>query len=110
MQLDYLERIKNCYENSRGDSTELFREILRISNEIGLDETLSILEHCVTQKRLAWAQAHLGEMEKTDNPVLDGYRWFYEKYLGLSVPGDGEIIELSENKIVSRWWNPCPTL
>ena len=110
MQLDYLERIKNCYENSRGDSTELFREILRISNEIGLDETLSILEHCVTQKRLAWAQAHLGEMEKTDNPVLDGYRWFYEKYLGVSVPEDGEIVELSEKRIVSRWWNPCPTL
>ena len=33
MQLDCLQRIKNCYENSRGDSTELFREILRISNE-----------------------------------------------------------------------------
>jgi len=103
-------RIKTQYENARGDSTELFREILRVSNEIGLDEALSILERCVIEKRLAWARAHLGEMERAGNAVLDGYRWFYEKYLGVSVPDDGEIVELSEKKIVSRWWNPCPTL
>ena len=30
------QRIKTYYENSRGDSTELFREILRVSNEIGM--------------------------------------------------------------------------
>ena len=75
--MNNLQRIKFFYENSRGDSTELFREILRISNEIGLDEALSILERCVIQKRLAWAQAHIGEFNKTSNPVLDGYRWFY---------------------------------
>ena len=104
------QRIKMQYENSRGDSTELFREILCVSEEIGLDEALSILERCVTEKRLAWAKVHLGEMEQTGNPVLDGYRWFYEKYLGVSVPEDGEIVALSEKRIVSRWWNPCPTL
>ena len=104
------QRIKTQYENARGDSAELFREILNISKEIGLDEALSILEGCVTEKRIAWAKAHLGEMKRTENPVLDGYRWFYEKYLGLSVPEDGEIVEISEKRIVSRWWNPCPTL
>ena len=104
------QRIKYHYENARGDSTELFREILRVSNEIGMDEALSILERCVIEKRLAWAKAHLAKVEKTDHPVLDGYRWFYEKYLGVSVPEDGEIVELSDKKIVSRWWNPCPTL
>ena len=104
------QRIKTQYENARGDSAELFREILNISKEIGLDEALSILEGCVTEKRIAWAKAHLGEMKRTENPVLDGYRWFYEKYLGLSVPENGEIVEISEKRIVSRWWNPCPTL
>ena len=68
------------------------------------------MERCVIEKRLTWAKAHLSEAKKTDNPVLDGYRWFYEKYLGLSIPGNGEIVELSEQRIVSRWWNPCPTL
>ena len=104
------QRIKFYYENARGVSTRLFQEILHVSKEIGLDEALSILERCVTEKRLAWAQAHLGKMKVTENPVLDGYRWFYETYLGLSVPDDGEIVELSEKMIVSRWWNPCPTL
>ena len=104
------QRIKHFYENLRGDSTELFREILRVSDEIGLDEALSLLERCVIEKRVAWAQAHLGKMKKTRNPVLDGYRWFYETYLGLSVPKDGEIIECSGERIVLRWWNPCPTL
>ena len=108
--LNNSQRIKIQYENSHGDSTELFQEILRISEEIGLDKALSILECCVTEKRLAWAKVHLGEMEKTENPVLDGYRWFYEKYLGVSIPEDGEIVELSDRRIVSRWWNPCPTL
>jgi hypothetical protein len=110
VQMNNLQRIKTYYENSHGDSTELFREILSISKEIGLEEALSILERCVIEKRLAWAKAHLAEIEKTGNPVLDGYRWFYEKYLDLSIPEDGEIVELSEKKIVSRWWNPCPTL
>ena len=104
------QRLKTRYESARGDSTELFQEILRVSEEIGLDEALSILERCVTEKRLAWAKSHLGEMKQTGNPVLDGYRWFYEKYLGVSAPEDGKIVALSEKRIVSRWWNPCPTL
>jgi tRNA(adenine34) deaminase len=108
--MNFLQRIKTCYENSCGDSTELFREILRVSKEIGMDEALSILEYCVIEKRLAWAKAHLDKVKMTDNLVLDGYRWFYETYLGVSMPEDGEILELSEKRIVSRWWNPCPTL
>jgi len=108
--MNFPQRIKFYYENSRGDSTELFREILRVSDKIGLNEALSILERCVIEKRLAWANAHLPEAEKAGNPVLDGYRWFYEKYLGIFIPEDGEIVELSEKRIVSRWWNPCPTL
>jgi hypothetical protein len=47
------QRIKFYYKNSRGDSTKLFRETLRISNEIGMDKALSILVCYVTEKRLA---------------------------------------------------------
>jgi hypothetical protein len=42
--------------------------------------------------------------------VLDGFRLFYERYLGLAIPRDGEIVEATPRRIVSRWWNPCPTL
>ena len=69
VQMNNFKRIKTCYENSRGDSTELFREILSISKEIGMDEALSILERCVIEKRLAWAKAHLSEAKVTDFPV-----------------------------------------
>jgi len=108
--LNYIQCIRDKYENSRGESTELFQEIICISEEIGLDAALSLLENCVIDKRLAWAKANLEGVGKTDNPVLDGYRWFYEDYLGLFVPEDGEIVELSEKRIISRWWNPCSTL
>jgi hypothetical protein len=68
------------------------------------------LEHCVIEKRLAWLKRNLAEVEKSNDPVADGYKWFYEKYLGVSTPKDGEIIDCSENRIVMRWWNPFPTL
>jgi hypothetical protein len=88
----------------------LFREILRASNEIGLDQALTYLEQCVTEKRLAWLKVNLGEVKNENDPVIDGYRWFYEKYLGISVPKDGEIVEHTGKRMVMRWRNPCPTL
>ena len=107
---DHYQRIKWRYETLQGDSIELFNEILRASAEIGMEAALAYLEQCVTEKRLAWLKANRGEAGIENDPVLDGYVWFYEKYLGLSVPRDGEIVEHSRKRIVMRWWNPCPTL
>ena len=107
---DYYERIKQQYENLQGDSTELFREILKASDEIGMDEALTYLSQCVIEKRSAWLQANLPEAIHENDPVTAGYQWFYENYLGISVPKDGEIVEHTEKRIVIRWWNPCPTL
>jgi hypothetical protein len=108
--LNYYQRIKRQYNNFQGDSTGLFNEILRISNEIGMDKALAYLEQCVVEKRSAWLKANLGEVKNGDDPVMDGYRWFYEKYLGVSVPKDGEIVERTGKRLVMRWRNPCPTL
>jgi tRNA(adenine34) deaminase len=107
---DYYQRIKQKYDNLQGDSTELFGELMRISNETGMDDALAYLERCVIEKRLAWLKTYFYEVENRDGSVVDGYRWFYEKYLRVSVPKDGEIVETSENRIVMHWWNPCPTL
>jgi len=98
------------YNNLQGDSTELFDEIIRISNEIGMDEALAYLERCVTKKRLSWLRANHGAIQNEDDPVNNGYTWFYEKYLGISVPKDGEIIERSQKRLVMRWRHSCPTL
>lgn len=109
MQSNY-QNIKSEYTHSQGDFTDLFSEILRVADKTGLDQALAILEKCVIEKRLAWLKTNLGEADQTDNPVMDGYRLFYENYLGVSVPDDGEIVECSRKRIVTRWWNACPTL
>lgn len=107
---DYCSRIQTQYENSKGDSTQLFQTIRAVADKIGWDEALACLEECVTQKRLLWLADHLTDLAETENPVLAGYRWFYEVYLGISVPADGEIVEQTGQRMVLRWWNHCPTL
>ena len=88
----------------------LLRAVLDAAAGGSLDRPLACLEQAVTEKRLAWLRAHAGELPRTGDPVQDGFRAFYEGYLGLAVPGDGEIIGRSPQRLVSRWWNPCPTL
>ena len=110
METGYRQRIKNQYENSRGDSTQLFKTILSVAEETGLEDALEYLEECIIEKRAAWLERNEKFIEKTGNPLLDGYKTFYERYLGLSIPKDGEIIEVSDRRIAMRWWNKCPTL
>jgi hypothetical protein len=105
------QRIQEAYENTRrGESTELLRTLLSVADEVGLDQALAYLEECVVEKRLAWLDAHLAGLDRSGDPVLDGYRLFYEIYLGISPPEDGEIVEQTEGKMVTRWWNRCSTL
>jgi tRNA(adenine34) deaminase len=110
MHAKYYQLVKHHYENSKGDSTSLFQTILSIAEEVGLEDVLECLQQCVIEKRLAWLDKNAYALEKTGNPLLDGYKMFYERYLGLSIPRDGEIIEATEIQLVTRWWNHCPTL
>ena len=107
---DYYQRIKQQYDNKAEDSTELFQTILSVAGAIGLKQALAYLEQCVVEKRLAWLDENLEKFDRTDNVVLDGYRLFYEVYLGVSVPADGAIVEQTDSQLVTRWWNYCPTL
>jgi hypothetical protein len=103
--------IKQAYENpTGGDPTQVLQTVLSVAKEVGLRNALAYLEGCVAEKRLAWLDADLESFERTDDPILDGYRLFFEVYLGLSIPEDGEIVEHSARRLVMRWWNPCPTL
>jgi hypothetical protein len=104
------ERIRDCYLHTRGDSKELFRTILSVASETGLDAALECLESCISEKRAAWLEKFGNSTGRTGYALRDGYKLFYEQYLGLSIPRDGEIIEANERRIVMRWWNPCPTL
>jgi hypothetical protein len=107
---DYYQLIKQQYQNTRGDSTELFNLILQASKEIGMDQALAYLEQCVIEKRLAWLKENRDDTTRADDPLMEGYRWFYERYLRVSVPADGEIIEHTSQRLVMRWRNHCPTL
>ena len=102
--------INRHYLNFQGDSTELFQVILSVADEVGVDKALAYLEQCVIAKRMAWLEKNLDRLERTDDPVFDAYRLFYEIYLRVSIPTDGEIVERTEHKLVTRWWNHCPTL
>jgi len=107
---DHYQRIKGEYDHLQGDSVALFRVILSAAAEIGMDAALAYLERCVIEKRIAWLHANRAAGRDTGDPVMAGFTWFYERYLGLSVPEDGEIMEHTERGILMRWWNPCPTL
>ena len=107
---DYCQLIEQHYLNTAEDSTELFRSVLSIADEIGIAAALAHLEKCVIEKRLAWLEARQIEFKNISDPIGEAYRLFFELYLGVSVPADGEIVEKSEKKMVMRWWNRCPTL
>jgi hypothetical protein len=98
--------IRDAYMNKRGDSQTLFDEVLRANTPGAWGD----LEECVTEKRLAWFAANRAGLVFSGDPVWDGFKLFYFDYLRLSVPQDGQIILVSREQVLSRWWNACPTL
>ena len=104
----YYHLVKQQYTNSEGGSTQLFQTILSISKKIGLDKALACLEQCVIEKRMSWLDENLKTFEKTDDPVLDGYRLFYEIYLGVVTPEDGEIVEDDFSPFLDDSGKPVP--
>lgn len=110
MEAGYRQLVKERYENSREDATELFRTLLAMAEETGLDAALDYLEECVCARRMAWMDRQAESIEQTGNSLLDGFNLFYTHYLGLSLPRDGELVEANEGCIRVRWSNRCPTL
>ena len=110
MSEKYHDLVNYQYRNSGGDFTGLFQTILSLAGDIGWDNALGCLEYCVVEKRLAWLDENLATLERTGNPLLDGYKAFYDVYLGVSIPEHGEIVEATGTSLVTRWWNHCPTL
>lgn len=110
MKDKYYWLILEKYRKKKQDFAQLFQAVLAVGEEIGLGKSLGYLERCVIEKRLAWLDENLGKIERTGDAVEDGYRIFYERYLGISVPKDGEVVDKTDKKMVMRWWNYCPVL
>jgi hypothetical protein len=102
--------VKERYEGPAADYSELWQTILAIAAESSLEAALGCLERCVLDKRTAWLDANLAHLARSADPLADAYRIFYEEYLGVSVPSDGEIVERGPHRLVTRWCNRCPTL
>ncbi len=110
MGKQYYQVILEKYKNREGDFGGLFRAVLAVGDEVGLERALGYLEKCVMEKRLGWLDERLDKIGRTGDAVEDGYRIFYEEYLGISVPKDGEVVDRTDKKMVTRWWNYCPVL
>jgi tRNA(adenine34) deaminase len=102
--------VKAKYDSRGEDHSDLFQTILAIAQESSLDAALACLERCAIEKRTAWLEKNLESLQLTADPVGDAYRIFYQTYLGVSAPEDGEIVERAPDRMVTRWWNRCPTL
>ena len=107
MHIDF---IRKLYADSAGDSTGLLTGVQQLAGQIGWEEALGCLEACVTEKRLAWIDAHLPDLPRNGLPVQAGFHAFFERYLHLSLPRDGQLVENGPQLLRVRWWNPCPTL
>ena len=102
--------IRRAYRASAGDSSALFQAVVEAAGEMGIEAALGILEQCVLQKRARWMEETLPRFPRTVDPIQDAFRLFYLDYLHLTLPADGEIVDASSSRLVTRWWNPCPTL
>lgn len=110
MEDTHYQRVKAKYEKRGRDHSALFEAILAVAEETSLDAALECLERCAIESRTSWLDENLPDLERTADPIDDAYRIFYEVYLGISAPADGEIVEQTPTRLVTRWWNQCPTL
>ncbi|MHA2063458.1 MAG: hypothetical protein ACXABY_03660 [Candidatus Thorarchaeota archaeon] len=110
MKQSEVDRIKELYRSSNGNLEELYGVMLKIADDVGLDVVFKSLEAHVIQRRDEWLDRHLDSQSRSDSVLEDAFHIFYEKYLGLSIEDDGEIIHMTNSSLVSRWWNQCPVL
>jgi hypothetical protein len=110
MEEKHFQVIQEAHENRGEDYTELFQAITSVADEVGLDEALRHLQRCEIREVLSWLNEKFDNLDKTGNPIADAYTLFYEKHLDLSTPEHGEIVERNEERIVTKWWSPCPIL
>ncbi len=105
------EKLAKIYFGEKRDWDEFFRTLTMAMEESGIENILIIWEEMVWFKRKKWLDANINSLSLDGNPVKDGFKIFYETYLNIHPDGkDGRIVEISDTKIVSEWWNECPVL
>ena len=106
----YFQLVKAEYANRGKNHLVLWKTILSVAEHTSMDAALEYLARCAIETRTLWLDENLPHLERTADPIDDAYRIFYQTYLGISAPGDGEIVQRTSSRLVTRWWNSCPTL
>lgn len=102
--------IKENYPQKGTDYTKLFANIVSIANEIGLDRTLGLVSRRGEERRAVWIEKTTNSFKKGKDPFDDVLNIFYKGCIGIEIDKDGKIVERTEKKLVTRWWNYCPIL
>lgn len=103
MDDSYFQPVKAEYAKRGKNHLDLWKTILSVAEKSSMDAALECLERCAKETRTSW-------LERTTDPVDDAYTVFYETCLGISAPGDGEIVRRTPSRLVTSWWNRCPAL
>jgi hypothetical protein len=88
---------------------KLFEYVSEVSKIIGEEKAWKLLEKVIIQKRDKWFNKNKGKLNFEGCLIDQAYNIFYLKYFNLN-PEDVEIIEKTENKLITRWRIYCPVL
>jgi len=110
MDDSYFQPVKAEYAKRGKNHLDLWKTILSVAEKSSMDGAMECLERCAKETRTSWLDENLPRLERTADPVDDAYRIFYVTCLGISAPGNGEIAQRTPSRLVTRWWNRCPTL
>jgi len=101
--------VEACWDAVVAGHVRLLDYVLAVATAVGDELAWQLLEERVRDKRLAWWAGIDPDRLGPGSPVELAHRLLYFDYLELD-PDDGEVVERTERRIVTRWRNPCPVL
>jgi len=102
---------KDLHTNKTSVFILLFEYIEEVSKIIGREKVLKILEDINIRKRLDWLKKNKDKLNHNRSPIEQACEIFYQEFLNLPLtPDNVKIVEKTENKLVTRWYNFCPQL
>jgi hypothetical protein len=102
--------IKENYPDNGTDYEKLFQAVKSVADKVGMDKALELLGRRDEERRTAWISKNMERLKRSGNIFDDVLRIFYKECVGVQIGEVGEIIERTDKKLVTRWWNHCPIL
>jgi len=100
---------KKSYAERTSETIRLFKSIINRSRGVGEEKAWAELEDEICKRRVEWYEKNKDKFHLEGTDIEKAYRLLYIEYLNLG-PSDGAIVEKTENRMVTRWYNPCDVL